>query len=98
MSLETSTQLVVDRSPPDELLKINFNIRCASHASTLTTWYPHLRRLIPLAFLTTPRVTACPSSHSQMTISTPASPLRSYPSLSCEFVTLDVSDALGTVS
>lgn len=46
MSLQTSTQLVVDRSPPDELLKINLNI--------------------------------------------------SYPALSCEFATLDVSDALGT--
>jgi len=27
MSLETSSQLVVDRSSQDELLKINFNIR-----------------------------------------------------------------------
>lgn len=48
MTLETKTELVVDRSAHGELLRINFNI--------------------------------------------------SFPSLSCEFATLDVSDALGTVS
>lgn len=46
MSTTTQTSLLVDRSPPNELLKINFNI--------------------------------------------------SFPALSCEFATLDVSDALGT--
>ncbi|KAJ9521082.1 hypothetical protein QJQ45_022820 [Haematococcus lacustris] len=46
LTIQTSTQLIVDRSSPSELLKINFNI--------------------------------------------------SFPALSCEFATLDVSDALGT--
>ena len=48
LTLETKTDMVVDRSAHGELLRINFNI--------------------------------------------------SFPSLSCEFATLDVSDALGTVS
>jgi hypothetical protein len=48
MTPEMKEDLVVDRSPQGELLRINFNI--------------------------------------------------SFPSLSCEFATLDVSDSLGTVS
>lgn len=47
MQTETKTQLVVDRSPQGDLLRINFNV--------------------------------------------------SFPSLPCEFASLDVSDALGTV-
>ncbi|PNH02264.1 Protein disulfide isomerase-like 5-4, partial [Tetrabaena socialis] len=46
LSTTTSTQLLVDRSPQNELLKLNFNI--------------------------------------------------SFPALSCEFATVDVSDMLGT--
>lgn len=48
LQTETKTQLVVDRSPQGDLLRVNFNV--------------------------------------------------SFPSLPCEFASLDVSDALGTVS
>lgn len=53
--------MVVDRSRPGELLRINFNLRSKT------------RTLLYCEF-------ACSS----------------FPALSCEFATLDVSDALGT--
>lgn len=74
LTTQTVSQLIVDRSSPNELLKINFNIRYGGlHKGHLQIAIYKLM-LLPAAL-----------GH------------RSFPALSCEFATLDVSDALGTV-
>jgi hypothetical protein len=77
VSTKTETKLVIDNSPKDDLLRINFNIRHVSPASA-RCGTDHC---------------AFPCISQGMT----CVPLCSFVRMSCEHVTLDVSDSLGSV-
>lgn len=53
MSLKTNTTVVIDRSPKDDLLRINFNIRCV-----------HLSRIRTMQLLTEVLVGICSTANS----------------------------------
>lgn len=120
LSTSTTSQLVVDRSPQNELLKMNFNIRCGrdgagpSGGPCLTAaWAACLVLASGVACCTRTQIwqhtnPASAGGSGSLALmhcvpycrpfAAPSRAVRSFPALSCEFATVDVSDALGTVS